>query len=253
MLVTRVGGLDQICSGVNFQHQVDEMLQLKIVDPRRNVDAVAGVEAHAILGDAAQCMIDRLDPQSDELAAVVDRGIDRAVVMRRHARIVDLQQEAGVDNRLVFYVHRICERRQILFVRGVISIFVVKLEIGRRDRRHERFLGRSVRQGAFQVFDIIRELFLTNVGNCTRADLCPRPHHPLGYDIRRTRREHHLHVFISARERQRVARRTAKTNRTVDFFEPTQPGTRIGHPIDFAVLTVIDNVDPGIRLLSHDF
>ena len=49
--------------------------------------------------------------------------------MRRHARIVNLQQEASIDNRLIFDVHRICERRQILLVRGVISILVIKLEI----------------------------------------------------------------------------------------------------------------------------
>ena len=71
MFVTRVSGLDQICPGANFQHQVDKVFQLKIINPRRDIDAVAGVEAHTILGNAAQCMIDRLDPQPDELATVV--------------------------------------------------------------------------------------------------------------------------------------------------------------------------------------
>ena len=56
------------------QHQVDEMPELEIVHARRDVDAVAGVEPHAVLGNAAQRVIDGLDALGDERAAFLDRG-----------------------------------------------------------------------------------------------------------------------------------------------------------------------------------
>ena len=141
VLVARVGRLDQIGAGADLQHQVDEVLELEVVHARRDVDAVAGVEADAVFRNAAQRVVQRLDAQRDELAAVLDRGVERAVVVRRHARIVDLQQEAGVDDRHVFLAHRVGERREILLVGGVVAVLVVELEVGRRDRGDEGFFG----------------------------------------------------------------------------------------------------------------
>ena len=113
------------------------MLELEVVHARRDVDAVAGVEAHALRRNAAQRVVDRLDAQRDELAAILDRGVYGAVVVRRHARIVDLQQEARIDDRLVFDAHRVAERHQILLVGRVIAVLVIELEVRRRDRGHE--------------------------------------------------------------------------------------------------------------------
>src|SRR6476619_6528388 len=48
VLVTRVCRLDNECTGTDLQHQVKEMLQLKVVHARSDVDAVAGVEANAV-------------------------------------------------------------------------------------------------------------------------------------------------------------------------------------------------------------
>ena len=64
----------------------------------------------------------------------------RAVVMRRHARIVDLQHEAGIDDRQVFDAHRVGERREILLVGRVVAVLVIELEVRRRDRGDEGFL-----------------------------------------------------------------------------------------------------------------
>ena len=143
VLVTRIGGLDQIGAGADLQHQVDEVLQLEIVHARRHVDAVAGVEADPILGNAAQRVIDRLDAQRDEARQSSIEASGRAIVVGRHARIVDLQQEARIDDRLVFLVHGVGERRQIFLVRRVEAVLVIELEIGRRDRGDERLLGRD--------------------------------------------------------------------------------------------------------------
>ena len=50
VLVARVGGLDQVGRGADLKHQVDEVLQLEVVHARRDVGAVAGVEAHRSSG-----------------------------------------------------------------------------------------------------------------------------------------------------------------------------------------------------------
>src|SRR5262245_27663538 len=107
VLVTRVRRFDDAGAGPHLEHEIDELAELEVVHARGDVDAVAGVEADAVLRDAAKRMIERLDAQRDELAAVVDRGIDLTIVMRRHPRIVDLQDEPGIGDRDVLDAHRL--------------------------------------------------------------------------------------------------------------------------------------------------
>ena len=42
MLMARVGGLERIRAGIDPQHHVDQVLQLHIVDPRPDIDALYG-------------------------------------------------------------------------------------------------------------------------------------------------------------------------------------------------------------------
>src|SRR6266571_1837788 len=48
VLVTRVGGLERVGASVDLEHDVDDVLERHVVYTRANVDAVAGVEAHAV-------------------------------------------------------------------------------------------------------------------------------------------------------------------------------------------------------------
>ena len=64
MLMARIGRLDHERCGADLQHQIDEMLELEVVHPRRDVGAVAGVEADLVLGDVAQRVVQRLDPHA---------------------------------------------------------------------------------------------------------------------------------------------------------------------------------------------
>ena len=140
-------------ASADLQHQIDKMLELEIVHARRDVDTVAGVEADMVFRDAAQCVIERLDAKRDELAAVVDRGVDLTIVVRRHPRIVDLQDEPGVGNRQVLDPHRLAERHQVLLIRVVIVVLVVELEVRRRDRGHGGFCGVDALERSLQVRD----------------------------------------------------------------------------------------------------
>ncbi len=153
MLMARIGCLERERLCVDAQHQVDVVPQLHVVDARRDVDAVAGVEANALARDALERQIDRLDMRRDELAALLDRGVGGAVVMRRHARIVDLQHEASVDDGAVFDVHGVGQRFEVLLVGRIESVAMIEFEVVRRDRRHEYVRGLRLRrlQGVLHV------------------------------------------------------------------------------------------------------
>ena len=84
--------------------------------------------------------------------------------MRRHARIVDLQEEAGVDDRLIFHVHGVGERAQILLVGGVVLVPVVELEVGGRDRGDERLFRRRRRRAPPSGCRCRRDLVLSDIG-----------------------------------------------------------------------------------------
>ena len=134
-----IGCFHQVGCRADLKHQVGEVLQLEVMHTRRDVGAVAGVEADFLLGDAAQRVVERFDAQRDELPAILDCRVGGAVVVRRHARVVDLQEKAGLDDCEIFDPHRLAECFQILLVGAVVPVLVVQFEIGRRDCGDEGF------------------------------------------------------------------------------------------------------------------
>src|SRR5262245_40051186 len=54
VFMARIGGFDRIGLRANLEHQVHVMLELEIVYPWGDVDAVTGVETNAVLGNALQ-------------------------------------------------------------------------------------------------------------------------------------------------------------------------------------------------------
>ena len=72
------------------------------------------------------------------------------------ARIVDLQHDAGVDDRLVFFVHRIGGgEHEFLF--GLVVKVLAAGEAARPDRAHEAFFGTGCSHRLFQIGDVGRE------------------------------------------------------------------------------------------------
>ena len=143
MLVARIAGFERIGAGAHAEHDVDDVLQFHVVDARAHVDAVAGVVAHALGRNAAQRVVQELDAGGRPFAALgeIDLRVHRPVA--RQLRIVDLQDEAGVDDRPVFLVQRVGQRHPELPVGLVIFVGVPIGEVGRRDRRHEGFFARD--------------------------------------------------------------------------------------------------------------
>src|ERR1700744_4242416 len=61
MLVPWIGGLEGISSGTHFQDNVDDVLELHVVDSGTHIDAVAGVEANAVLRHSLEGRVERLN------------------------------------------------------------------------------------------------------------------------------------------------------------------------------------------------
>ena len=85
------------------------------------VQAVARVVTDAILGDAAKRVVERLDVDARRAAAVLDRlgGIAEHV---DEPRIVDLQDEAGLDDAEVLLAHRLGDGVEVLLVVLVVVV-----------------------------------------------------------------------------------------------------------------------------------
>ena len=93
VLVARVGGFERIGAGVDPQHDVDDVLQLHVVDARPDIDAVAGVVADALLWQAAQRVVERVDPYTRPFAAILDARFRVHHVIGGEERVVDLEDE----------------------------------------------------------------------------------------------------------------------------------------------------------------
>ena len=50
--------------------------------------------------------------------------------MRGQARIIDLEHESGIDNRRVFFVHRVGEGDQVLLFGCVVEVRIMLRHIG---------------------------------------------------------------------------------------------------------------------------
>jgi hypothetical protein len=61
VVVARVGRLEGIGTRLDGEHQVHDLIELQVGEARAEVDAVAGVEADALLGKAALRMVEEFD------------------------------------------------------------------------------------------------------------------------------------------------------------------------------------------------
>ena len=123
VLVPGVRLLDQVEAGAHVEHEIDHVGERRVVRVWPVPASEAHVIADALLRDARERVVERLDAQRRPAPVVVDRAADcedRVVLVQEH-RVVDLEQEAGVDDRPVLLVQRIRDREdELLFGRVVL-------------------------------------------------------------------------------------------------------------------------------------
>src|SRR5690242_15284675 len=101
MLVPWVGCFERIRVRIDLEHQVHKVAELEIMYARRHIRAVAGVKAHAVRWYAAQRVVDHLHALPDKSTTLLDRNLRMTIPVRRQTRVVDLQNEACGDDRLI--------------------------------------------------------------------------------------------------------------------------------------------------------
>ena len=156
MLVAGVGAFDEVCAGVDLQHDVDDVLELEVVSVRTVPAAPAQVVAHLLLRDAFERVVQRFDA---DLAALAERLQPHlhadAVPKRRQPGVVHLEDDASVGDGSVLYGERFGEGVEVLLFRGVVVVAAVDLQArgGRRGEEYVLGLTRCV----FQNGDLSRD------------------------------------------------------------------------------------------------
>ena len=139
MLVPRICRLECVAAGANLQNDVDDVLELHVMDARAHIDAVASVKSNFVRRNAGNCGIERFDPQFGPFAAVRDAEVRPGDVIGDQKRIVDLKQEAGIDDGLIFLPHRVRDRKNIGLRRRIIFVGSCRLDIRWCDRGNKSF------------------------------------------------------------------------------------------------------------------
>ena len=134
VLVPGVGCLERVIIAVDRQHQVDQVLHRNVGGMRAVPASPAQMEADFVGRQPFDRVVDRVDLHLGIAAIAFDaRFVLLLVPVLADRRIVELNGQAGVDDRLVFFVHGVGARvQQFLFA------LVILVRHARAARRRNR-------------------------------------------------------------------------------------------------------------------
>src|SRR5207253_10351653 len=101
MLVAHVRRLDGIRLRLDLEHDVGDVAQGDIVDVRSMAATPAEVQARLLFGQTHEGVVDRLDQHFNVFAVLGYGHLWKKLPGGREFRLVDLEDEASVDDRLV--------------------------------------------------------------------------------------------------------------------------------------------------------
>jgi hypothetical protein len=117
VLVPRVGCFDQVSLRLHGEQNIHQVLQFQIVSVRTVPASPTEVIADPILGDVAQCIVQRLNahlaPAFESLKADADSD---AVPEGGQPRVVDLQDNARLDDGVVLLAQRLSQSEDEVFI-----------------------------------------------------------------------------------------------------------------------------------------
>src|ERR1700676_978047 len=252
MLVARVGAFDQISLRLYLQDDIDDAIEFEIVSVGPMPAAPAQVIAHAFLRNVPQRVIERRDPHRAAGAKGIKPHADAdAIPQRRQPGVVDLQDQAGRDNRLVFDAHRLGDGEHILLVIFVVAIAAIDFEAGRGGRGQEYVLGSGDRDGDV---DFLLELAPAHIGDGSGASL----HRALLGDLRARRIEQRAAFAGVSVEVGEVLAILALldqwlSRRRLDVGKAAEAILHVTQPVAaFGIFTLVDDIDAGVALARDD-
>ena len=220
------------------QHDVDDVLDLDVGVVRRHGRAPAHMHAHALGRQVAHRVVERGDIDGDDLAVVGERQIEvDHVPQHREVGAIELEDEAGLDDRLVFAPHHVGKRVDVFLVGLVVAVLEIARDLARGGRGHEDVLGLCALQRRFRKID---------VGLRCRPVL-PRDRAVAGGAVLERRCE----VLENFRKLRKFRLAGAHRRRALAFVAG-QPLEHVHCVVGAALLAVIDDIEPTFDLLAHD-
>ena len=265
--MTNIAGFERIGPGIDGQHQIDEVAHRDVGRVRPMPAAPAQMEADAVLRQAAECVIERLDPDHRKLLVVLHRrlGIDH-VPSRGGGRVVELQDQPGIQDRLIFLAQGLGAGVQELFV-GFVIFIRDPISAAGRDSGHKPLLDPGSFEGGLEICDVGGDLGVARVGEWADADRAaggPRSHPDARLAVGISRREPHAVPPIGGAGQRDfpgagALRRPGIQGRPAQL-EPAQTTERVVPPCAitdsvthrFAQLAVAGNIDTELALMAHD-
>src|SRR4030095_4531373 len=120
MLMARIGRLDGVSARADRQNEIDDISQRDIALVRAVIAPPTHVKAYPVYRQVSQAMVEGVDAQ------LLIPPVLRHAHLKIHLpgvgeiRIVDLEDETGADDGLVFLVHGIGEGDEISLVGRVV-------------------------------------------------------------------------------------------------------------------------------------
>ena len=238
VLVARVRCRERNRMRAARQHDVDDVLDLDVGVVRRHGRAPAHMHAHALGRQVAHRVVERGDIDGNDLAVVGERQVEiDHVPQHREIGTIELEDKAGLDDRLVFAPHHVGERVDIFFVGLVVAVLEIARDLAGGRRGHEDVLGLRALQRRFRKIDV----------GLRRRPIFPRHRAAAGRTVLKRRCE----VLENFRKLGKF--RLAGTHgRRALAFVARQPLEHVHGVVGAALLAVIDDIEPTFDLFAHD-
>ncbi len=191
-------------------------------------------------------MVQRIDAQLLILAIVRQTHVRMHLPGIGEIGIVDLQDEAGVDDRLVFFAHRCGNGEEILFGGFVIFVLHPMLHGAGSDGREKSLCVLLALERRLQIGDVGVDFILADI--LERLDAIEHPGVMADGGPAAAVEILGELLHVAAEDRRRL-----EIHPGLALDESAQPLFGIAGEIRFAQFAVIDHVDAAIDLLLHHF
>src|SRR6185503_8255469 len=247
VFMTRVGALDDVGAHLHLQDQVDDLLERHVAGMWSRPGAPAHMIADAVSRQPLDRVVENVDLPCQPFAVIGEaRRRHHAVIGDGTARVVELEQETGIDDHLVFGAHRFRDRSLQLLVASVVLVLAVGNHARRRSDRQKTFFHLHVLERGLEVVDVALQFGLPGIFDRADADrLCCRRDRllriELGVELGKLRAISATLEWISRLLPERAA------------LEARQALECVLRPADgLAELAVADDVNAGTCLLAYD-
>ena len=168
MLVADVAGFEGVSLGIDGQHDLDDVAHRYVGGVRAVPTPPAQMEADAVLRQAAQRVIEGLDPDHREFLVRFDTrlGVHHVPIVGDR-RIVELQDEAGIENSLVFFAQCLGPGVEELLIGLVVGVGY-PIGAARGDGGHELLFDPGRGEGRLEIGDVGGDRLLSGIAE--RAD-----------------------------------------------------------------------------------